>query len=295
MGQTISVGATKHMDLFKAKLGRRLKMYEGEGFKVELEENPAGDYTFLSCHVDGGARCPEDERIKSILKQILAENLSEFILTQWENTLIKDIIRENYFYFDEDEKRLIFDYSLRHINCAETEFRYWQTRKELIKNKIIDFLNYNNRIIVDGFIRFRLQEYLAELRDAIEKAVDDFLLEREYREFIHLLQYFVEVQEPRLEMLHLVVSRDGFTLFDEKMRPVNGNCYVEGFWLDMLEKELCYEDLLLSALISMAPKKILVHYNGNNKHDIILETIKSVFAGRVTECQGCSLCVKDPE
>jgi putative sporulation protein YtxC len=295
--QTISVGATKHMDLFKAKLGRRLKMYEGEGFKVELEERPAGDYTFLSCHMDGGVRCPGDERIKSILKQILAENISELILNQWEDVLIKDIIRENYFYFGEEEKRLIFDYSLRHINCAETGFRntlYWQSRKELIKNKISDFLNYNNRIIVDGFIRFRLQEYLAELRDAIEKAVDDFLLEREYREFIHLLQYFVEVQEPRLEMLHLVISREGFTLFDEKMQPVNGN-YMEGFLLDMLENELCYEDLLISALISIAPKKILVHHNGNNKHDMILETIKCVFTGRVSECPGCSLCVKDPK
>lgn len=294
MVQTISIGATQHMDLFKAKLGSQLKLYEREGLEVDLEENPAGKFTFLSCRIAGEAkRGSNDEHIQTLLRQQLAEIISDVILNHWEDVLLKDIIRENYYYFGDEEKKLIYDYSLRHINREGTEARntlYWLNRKNRINQKIIDFLNYNNHIIVDGFIRFRLKEYIAELRDATEKAVDEFLMEREYREFIQLLQYFVEVQEPRIELVHLHVSESGnFKLFDEQMQPIRGD-YMEGFFLDMLESELNFEDLLISALINIAPRKISIHRTGNNSHSAMLDTIKGVFAGRVSECPGCPLC-----
>jgi len=294
--QTISIGATQHMELFKAKLGRQLKLCEGEGLKVDLEECPAGKFTFLSCRVAGEARRGfNGEHIQTLLRQQLAEIISDVILNNWEDVLLKDIIRENYYYFGDEEKKLIFDYSLRHINREGREAQntiYWLSRKSRINQKIIDFLNYNNRIIVDGFIRFRLKEYLAELRDATEKAVDEFLMEREYREFIQLLQYFVEVQEPRMEIVNLYISESGsFKLLDDKMQPVR-NDFMEGFFLDMVENELNYEDLLISALITIAPRKITIHRACKSSHTATMDTINSIFTGRVSECPGCSLCTK---
>ena len=280
------------MDLFKAKLGSQLKLYEREGLKVDLEESPAGKFTFLTCRIDGDAKRMQSQ---IFIRQQLAEIISDVILEHWEDVLLRDIIRENYYYFGDEEKKLIFNYSLRHINREDREARntlYWLSRKNRINQKIIDFLNYNNRIIVDGFIRFRLQEYLAELRDATEKAVDEFLMEREYREFIQLLQYFVEIQEPRLELVHLHISESGgFKLFDDKMQPIR-NEQMEEFFLDMLENELNYEDLLISALITIAPRKINIHRACKENHVTTLETIKNIFTGRVSECSGCSLCTK---
>ncbi|MDD4239436.1 MAG: putative sporulation protein YtxC [Desulfotomaculaceae bacterium] len=298
MGQTISIGATQHMELFKAKLGSHLKLCEGQGLKVDLEESPAGKFTFLSCHIAGETqRGSSNEHTQILLRQQLAEIISDVILNHWEDVLLKDMIRENYYYFGDEEKKLIFDYSLRHINREGKEAQntlYWLSRKNQINQKIIDFLNYNNRIIVDGFIRFRLKEYLAELRDATEKAVDEFLMEREYREFIQLLQYFVEVQEPRMEIVHLYISESGsFRLFDDKMQPVRSD-YMDGFFLDMLENEMNYEDLLISALITIAPRRINIHQVCNNSYTTTLETIRSVFTDRVSECPGCSLCTKKP-
>lgn len=296
MGQTISIGATQHVELFKAKLDSQLKLYEGEGLKVALEECPAGKFTFLSCHIAGEARRGSiDEHMQSLLRQQLAEIITDIILNNWEDVLLKDIIRENYYYFGDEEKKLIFDYSLRHINREGREAQntlYWLSRKKRINQKIMDFLKYNNRIIVDGFIRFRLKEYLAELRDATEKAVDEFLMEREYREFIQLLQYFVEVQEPRMEIVHLLIAESGsFKLFDDKMQPVCGD-YTDGFLLGMLDNELNYEDLLISALITIAPRKINIHRVCKNDHITTLETIRNVFTGRVSECSGCPLCTR---
>jgi len=297
--QTISIGATQHMELFKAKLSNQLKLCESQGLKVDLEESPAGKFTFLSCRIAGGARRGySEEQIQNLLRQKLAETITDVILDHWEKHLLKKIIRENYYYFGDEEKKLIFDYSLRYINCDGREDRnslYRLKQKNGINQKIIDFLKYNNHIIVDGFIRFRLKEYLAELREATEKAVDEFLMEREYREFIQLLQYFVEVQEPRMDLVHLYISESGgFKLFDDKMQPVRSD-YVGGFFLDMLENNLNFEDLLINALITIAPKEIKIHRACKNIHTAMLETINSVFAGRVSDCQGCPLCADTHE
>ncbi|RYD06895.1 hypothetical protein N752_01845 [Desulforamulus aquiferis] len=57
-----------------------------------------------------------------------------------------------------------------------------------------------------------------------------------------------------------------------------------------MDNEINYEDLLISALITIAPNKIVFHTNLQDQPETTMETIKSVFAGRVSECSGCTLC-----
>lgn len=294
MAQIISIGATQHIELLKAKLGRELKLFEGDGIKVDLEESPAGNFTFLACRVAEHGDCSytqEDTRV--IFEHYIADIISDIILSHWENILLKEIIRENYYYFGDEEKNLIYNYALRHINQEGEDSRnaiYWLNRKSKILQKLLEFLRHSNRIIIDGFIRFRLKEYMNELRDATDKAVDDFLIEREYGEFIQLLKYFVEIQEPRVEVVHVQIMAGGiFKLFDDKQQPIRSD-YLEGFIIDLVDNEINYEDLLISALITIAPKRITLHYKNDGSQSATLDTIKNVFTGRVSECKGCSLC-----
>lgn len=293
VAQTISIGSTQHMDLFKAKLGCQLKLCEEDGLKIYLEESPAGKFTFLSCRISDCHECkraPQD--VQSLFKHYLADVISDIILKHWEDPLIKEIIRENYFYFGEEEKNTIYQYALRHINREERDYQdtiYWLGRKNRIIQKIMDYLDVNNRINIDGFIRFRLKEYIGELRDAADRAVDEYLMEREYREFIQLLKYFVEVQEPRMDVVHVVVAGSHFKLLDDRLKPVKSE-YLEGFIVNMVDSEINYEDLLISALITIAPKQVTLHYKSQEMHSTTLDTIRSVFEGRVSECRGCSLC-----
>ncbi|MCL6634909.1 MAG: putative sporulation protein YtxC [Peptococcaceae bacterium] len=295
MAQTISIGATQHIDLLKARLGRALRLFEGEGLKVELEESPAGKFTFLACRVAPCGECGyTGEDARAILKHHLADVISDAILNHWEDGLLRSIIRENYYYFNDEEKKSIYNYALRHINgegegCRNTI--HWLGRKSRIAQKVLEFLRHNDRIIIDGFIRFRLKEYVGELREAADRAVDDFLMEREYREFIQLLKYFVEIQEPRIEVVHVLIRPGGkFRLFDGKFQPVKSD-YLEGFAVDLVDSEINYEDLLISALITLSPKSIILHCKDGPGPPAMLETIKSVFTGRVAECKGCHLCV----
>lgn len=292
MAQSISIGAVRHPDVIKSCLFRELKHFEDKGMKVRLEENPAGKFTFFSCRVTDTGRYPADG--ENVFKQQMADILSDLILGQWEKFLLWDLIRENYYYFSEEERRDIFHFASRYVG-HEDDGRgvvYRLRRRSRVRKKIHEFLGQNNQIVIDGFIRFRLKEYVDELQEAVDRAVDDFLLEREYREFIQLLKYFVEIQEPRQELVHvLLLPGGGFELLDEHEQAIKSD-YLESFVLDVMQNEINYEDMLVSALITLAPGRIIFHRGEGELQDNTVLTIKNVFSGRVNECPGCRLCKK---
>ncbi len=295
MTQTISIGSTQLIDLLKVKMDRELELFENDGLKVDLEENPAGKFTFLAFRVSyNGVSSGTLEEAENTFKHYLADTISDIILNHWENILLKDIIRENYYYYSTDEKDLIYRYALQHINKDGHNYRntlYWLRRKGWILHKVLDFLRNHNRIVIEGFIRFRLKEYTSELKEAADRAVDDFLNEREYQEFIRLLKYFVDIQEPKIDSVHVLIRDDCvFKLFDGDKRPVKSD-YLEGYIIDLVDNEINYEDLLVSALISIAPLEITLHYQHKNSPGMPpLDTIRDVFTNRVKECPGCKLC-----
>jgi putative sporulation protein YtxC len=82
----------------------------------------------------------------------------------------------------------------------------------------------NDEMVLDGFIRFRLKDFRHELEKAVDRAVDDLLIEKEYSEFIKLLRYFVEIQEPKVEEVHVVVGEDNkYILLDSSLRIINND------------------------------------------------------------------------
>ena len=46
-------------------------------------------------------------------------------------------------------------------------------------------------------------------------------MEREYREFIRLLKYFVDIQDPKFEIIHVVLKPDNkYILLDENKKEI---------------------------------------------------------------------------
>ncbi len=292
MAQAISIGATRNIGELKDTLSRELRFLENEGLKVTLEENPAGKITFLSCEVSNRSAIRfNEEHALAIFKKYVAHALSDLILGQWEKLLLTDIIRENYYYFNEEERRTIYQYASNYINQGDDgQSVYRIARRNKILHKILEFLRSNDDIVIDGFIRFRLKEYVNELQDAADRAVDDFLMEREYNEFIQLLKYFVEIQDPRLDLVHVLIKPNGvFKLFDGQYQVINSD-YLEGFMMELVDSEINYEDMLISTLITLAPQEIVFHIGKGERPRNTLETIKHVFLHRVKECTDCDLC-----
>ncbi len=283
----ISIGASNHIDIVKTKLACEFKELESSGLKFSIKENTAGNYVFLSCSLSLRNSCSEKDAF-NICKHYIAEILSDLIMDKWRNSLMVDIIRDNYYYLAEEDRRVILENALGYLE-GNTGTLFKIRKKKQIKAKLKDLFSNYDQIVIDGFIRFRLKEYIKELQEAADKAVDDFLMDREYKEFIQLLKYFVDIQDTHFEKVNVILKPNGiFKLYDQHMKEIS-NTYMDSFIVDLLENEINYEDLLISALITLAPKEIIFH-SGEEIAHATLETIKSIFTHRVLVCGGCELC-----
>lgn len=285
---TISIGAKQYIDGVRSALN--LQLARSNDIQVYLAEQVVGDFTFINCRPLAEKNDPEhfSERL---FRFHVANALAEIILLQCERELISKELKAHHQNFSDQEREDICEKAYKVLNnCTEQVFStYKGTRKTKLVQKILDYLEINNRLILEGFIRFRLKEYYEELRAAITVAVDEFLVEKEYSEFIRLLRYFVEIQEPKLETLHVLVTQTGgFQLYDDTGQIVTNN-YLDGMSFEMIEDEITYEDLLISALITIAPEFIVLHIPQYKDNETI-RTIHHVFGDRVSNCQGCQIC-----
>jgi putative sporulation protein YtxC len=160
--------------------------------------------------------------------------------------------------------------------------------------RLLEYFDESNKIILDGFINFRLKDFKNDLEDIVDRAVDDYLMEKEYKEFLRLLKYFVDIQEPKFDMIHIIagVKENEYSILNEDENEITNEC-MKDFINDIPGGELNFDDLLVSTLITLAPKLITIHGVSSFKNKELLETIKNVFANRVLMCNGCGLCNKN--
>lgn len=297
MQASFSIGARENIELLRSRLDTEFALLQNDGIKIDCEQTPTGGLTFLGYNIaDYGSSNYSEEETCVIFKHYIANVVSDLILNNWERVLLLDIIRQNYYYFTADEQQMIFQTALKNLNHGvetnDDTFVEYLSRKSLVLQKLLEYLQSNDRLIIEGFIKFRLKDYLQELYTIADKAVDEYMMEKEYREFIKLLKYFVEIQEPRLETVHVLLQPNGsFKLLDINHKNISSE-YLDGFIIESADSEINYEDLLVSALITIAPTSIVLHFQTNRQTIRATDTIKSVFGDRVTYCEGCNICTK---
>jgi len=223
----------------------------------------------------------------------ISNGLADYIIKEYEEKLILRIINSNYCYFNSIEKKEILRLALLIIKNDDKNFLnslFQIRRRNIIIKKLVDYFESSNKVILDGFVNFRLKDYIKDLEEIVDKAVDEFLTEREYKEFIRLLRYFVDIQEPKFNVIHVLVDYDNrYILLDENKKEITNEC-IQEFMNDIPEGEINYDDLLVSSLITMAPKKVVIHSANNFRNKELLETIKNVFWGKAVICPDCELC-----
>ncbi len=139
----------------------------------------------------------------------------------------------------------------------------------------------SSKISIEGFIRFRLKEILEKWYICIDEVIDQYLIEREYQEFISLLQYFVEVQEARIEEVKLILDDKGqYEIYDKGGNTIQDDC-IKNITVTSEHYQMTQEDILMSTLITIAPKKITVQGCPKTEKPKIIDTIGKVFNGKV--------------
>lgn len=188
-----------------------------------------------------------------------------------------------YCYFNRDEKNAI----ARRL-CEGLE-------KEKLRAPLEAYLQTEKQVQLGGFVTFRMKDYFDVLDSDLEFVVDEFIVKKEYLEFIKLLKFFVDIQDSRYDVVHILPT-DGYhyLLLDDRGQAVRADD-LEDAACEVSALGLNENDMLLSTLISIAPKQIVIHNQAQFFSREILETVDGVFTGKVTFCAGCAMCGKKSE
>lgn len=293
--QYLCIGVNERADDVINHITKELQQLKSKKIDYSVNEVNSDGSTSIICSIDEDKKINEKStQSYNILMLHVSNALADYIIRQYEEKLLTRIINTNYCYFNTVERRDILNLSLKAIRNDDKNFLnslFQIRRRNVIIRKLLDYFEGSNSLILDGFVNFRLKDYMKDLEEIVEKAVDEFLMEREYREFIRLLKYFVEIQDPKFNVIHVIAGYDNkYVLMDEYKNEITNEC-IQDFVNEITEGEINYDDLLVSSLITLAPKKIIIHGPSQFKNKELLETIKNVFSGRVTICNGCESCL----
>ena len=203
-------------------------------------------------------------------------------------TKLATILISNYFYFDNYEIEKILKLCEENI-CDDYEFSF-QSREMLLFDAFFDYISQNKTIILTGFINFRLTAYRTLLNELVDFSVEEYIIEKEYLEFISLLKLYVNSQLPVTPIIHLVSLNLGILLLDENLNIIE---------LDKSNLNTKYlsdisfsdNDYVLNTLLNLLPRKLYLHLANNSPENFeFINTIKLVFENRIEICTDCDIC-----
>ncbi len=212
--------------------------------------------------------------------------LSYLVIDELEETFLKNIILQNYFYFDSLERKKILENCFD--ICCDDFTHYFERKFTFLANAFSAYLNENKSIILTGFIYFRLQTYFSILDEIVDKAVNEFMIEKEYLEFISLLKLYINSQNSETECLHLVYLKNKPILLDKNLNLID----IQEYFLDakyLSDITFSSNDYLLNSLLNLLPKKLYIHLIEHSLDEFI-NTLILIFEKRAELCTDCPIC-----
>ena len=245
---------------------------------IYFSENQFKHYKNVIIHYLGNDFASFYSKISSILSFLVIDELEEDFL--------KHILLQNYFYFNNQEREQILSFCFDifaddYINCFDKKF-------QILYNGFYDFIKDNKVLYLDGFIYFRLKAYFSILDDTVNNAVNHFLIEKEYLEFVSLLKLYINSQDSTCEVVHLVYSSSESILLDKDKNIIapDSDIFNAKYLSDI---SFSSNDFTLNSLLNLVPRKIYIHLI-DNKIDEFIQTLELVFENRVNLCTDCNIC-----
>lgn len=209
-------------------------------------------------------------------RSVLCAILSDIIVENLQIRHLVKLLKQEYCFLSEKEQCDILVRVLKKLwyGTAGQKNEIASCKSDL-RRRLSEAINENesNTIILEGFMRFRMKDYLDIWEKELACSVEDYIRRKEYAEFVEILRLFIKIRIPRARKVHICVGGDGdYLLLDERLCLLK--CRFIGTNIDK-------DDALLSALVNIAPQSIIVHNKDRFWDSRILETIKDVFGQRV--------------
>ncbi len=212
--------------------------------------------------------------------------LACLVIDELEESFIKKLILKNYFYFDFNERKHIVEMC---FDIFTDDFNlYFDKKYNCLINDFESYLKNNKSIILDGFLNFRIKDYMSILEEVVDEAVNNFVIEKEYLEFISLLKMYVNSQKSTCDIVHLIYNNESSILLDKDKNIINvsDDVFKAKYLSDI---SFSSNDYALNSLLTLIPKKIYIHLI-DNCIDEFIHTLSLIFESRVEICTDCDIC-----
>lgn len=275
------------------EIGNIKECFKAKKVNIGVAESISSNTHFVKIYCDDENF---NEKIMDTFNIYIANVLYKIVMNQFYKQELQNFLSDTYFFLKYDEIAEIKDMSLKALisegEIADESAVYCINQKNKILDKIKKCIEENKEINIDGFIRFRMKELTDNIENIIDKVVEKYMVEKEYDEFIKLLKYFVDIQESKMSEVNIIIHKNGeYSVNDENGKDVTVEM-ISDFKMDKYTRGSNIEDFLISALITNAPKKVIIHSVQNCKNKEFIKTIESVFENRVKFCDDCKICIE---
>lgn len=254
--------------LFSIVFSEKFKEGVGELFSTFLSEKDVS-YEFVAdkklskININGNNIHKGSYRWNQLTTEV-SRILESHIVKHIEEIMVKDIIKKEYLFEGEDNQKAYNYFKDYNRNY------FWST-------KIFEHFQNQSILNIEGLIRFKSKDYVESLGEYLDFAVDELVMDKQYEEFLSLLKYFVYIQEPKADLVHVNINGEDFEIFDKDLKPIT---QVEDESKNLLlDADIHVEDMLVSSLITLSPQHIFVYTN--DTESMVVKTITTIFEDRV--------------
>ena len=98
------------------------------------------------------------------------------------------------------------------------------------------------------------------------------------------------MQESKFDIVHVVFDKETrFKIYDQHSELLD-NDYMKSIAVELSENDINQDDLLISALITVAPRQIVIHKIVVLKDTDVIKILQKIFPGKIHFCKGCKWC-----
>lgn len=213
----------------------------------------------------------------------IAIAMAEVFIEHRLNTIIEEVVKNNYHYTDAEEISRIHD--LCHWIVTGTDQDSDTVRGDKKPISLLHILFKTNietaeSIHFDSIIKFRLNAFKEQLIYLVGLAIDEYKREEEHQTFIDMLRGYIARKNPVHHTIY-VLQGNSFSFFKQ-----NGQRFNQMELRNLMKQQPLYtvgldeNEWNLAPLIALAPKHIKIY--GDNPSEPKTLTVINVFQEKVT-------------
>ena len=97
----------------------------------------------------------------------------------------------------------------------------------------LQYFQEEKTIVINGFVMFRLGFYFVYLENLILQEIDQYLIQKDYDEFLDLIKYFIDISTAKRDTVEIYYDGKTYRIYDENKLDIT-DLFIE----DILET--CY-------------------------------------------------------